>query len=317
MGYVIGSFNMLKMNLQHNKESAKDFRKIAAIIKREGFDVVALQEVLNESVLKQRLLPALGMREWDGCWLSPDPYTSSSNEGYAFIWRKKRLRLVDTDSNPQIYQRAGSGVGDGRLIRPPMIARFTPSGLPGGCNFELRLINTHIIFGKPAGLERTLSDHDLRRAELKVLSETVYRLFSSKRYGDNMPAYTILMGDYNLCISGPGPKIAEEIPITSKRRLKTVQTHKTTVKSPDKNAPDSMLPGFLQVIVDRMEETDHYAHNYDHFSYELTLEEKLGLTSSRVDALAKYYGNDLDAYRREVSDHVPIKLILNLKKRGI
>lgn len=315
MSYVIGSFNALKMSFQANKESAKDFDNIARIIKQERFDVVALQEVMNELVLKQKILPALGPG-WDGRWLSPTPYTAASNEGYAFVWRTNRLRLVESDSNPAIYQRVGSGVGNGRLIRPPMVARFTPSGLLGGSNFELRLINTHVIFGKPAGLDRTLSDYALRKEELRILSETVYRLFSSKRYGDNMPAYTILMGDYNLCISGPGPKLEEEIPITSNRRLKTVQSQKTTIKNPESSDDSAALPGFVQVAIDRIQQVDHYAHNYDHFSYEVTLDDKLGLSASRVDALGKYYGNDVEAYRREVSDHVPIKLVLNLKNRG-
>lgn len=315
MGYIIGSFNMLKMSFQSDKESAKDFKMIARIIRQEHFDVVALQEVMTPNVLYEKILPALGPK-WTGKWLSPLPFTTSSNEGYAFIWNTRRLRLVEADDNPTIYQRVGSGVGEGRLIRPPMIARFTPKGLIGGCSFELRLINTHIIFGKPASLERTLSDHDLRREELRILSETVYRLFSSKRYGDNMPAYTILMGDYNLCISGPGPKIAQEIPISSKRMLKTVQSEKTTIKSPDKDGAPN-LPGFLQVLVDKIDEVDHYAHNYDHFSYEATLDDKMSIAVSRVDALAKYYGNKLETYRREISDHVPIKLILNLKNRGV
>lgn len=315
MGYIIGSFNTLKMSFQSNKESAKDFMKIASIIKQERFDVVALQEVMNEMVLKQKILPALG-RDWDGCWLSPTPFTSASNEGYAFIWNTKRLRLIESGNSPGIYQRVGSGVGNGRLIRPPMIARFTPSGLPGGSNFELRLINTHIIFGKPSTLERTLSDYELRKEELRILSETVYRLFSSKRYGDNMPAYTILMGDYNLCISGPGPKIASELPITTGRTLKTVQDQKTSLREPSaSNDTDTDSEEEFDVI-DLTQSTDYYSRNYDHFSYEVTLEEKLGLLSSRVDALGKYYGNDLEGYRREVSDHVPIKLILNLKNRG-
>lgn len=315
MGYIIGSFNTLKMSLQSNKDSKKDFVKIASIIKQERFDVVALQEVMNEMVLKDKILPALGPN-WDGKWLSPTPFTSASNEGYAFIWNTKRLRLVDASSNPAIHQRVGSGVGNGRLIRPPMIARFTPSGLAGGSNFELRLINTHIIFGKPSTLEHTLSNYDLRREELKVLSETVYRLFSSKRYGDNMPAYTILMGDYNLCISGPGPKIASEIPITKNRTLKTVQAEKTSLKSLTASDTDILESEEEQDVIDLTKPVEYYSKNYDHFSYEVTLEQTLRLKNSRVDALGKYYGNDLEAYRREVSDHVPIKLILNLKSRG-
>lgn len=312
MGYIIGSFNTLKMSLQSNKDSKKDFVEIVRIIKQERFDVVALQEVMNEMVLRSRVLPVLGP-DWDGKWLSPTPFTSASNEGYAFIWKKNRLRLVD---EPTIYQRVGSGVGSGRLIRPPMVARFTPSGLLGGSNFELRLINTHIIFGKPSTLERTLSDYELRREELKVLSETVYRLFSSKRYGNNLPAYTILMGDYNLCISGPGPKVSPEIPITDTRILKTVQSEKTSLRASTDPDGEEAETDEESDVIDLTGTTDYYSRNYDHFSYEVKLEQSLRLGISRVEALGKYYSNDLEAYRREVSDHVPIKLTLNLKNRG-
>lgn len=312
MGYIIGSFNTLKMSLQSNKDSKKDFVNIARIIKQERFDVVALQEVMNEMVLKSKILPALGP-DWAGKWLSPPPVTSASNEGYAFIWNTKRLRLVD---EPTIYQRVSGGVGNGRLIRPPMVARFSPRGLLGGSSFELRLINTHIIFSKPTRWERTLSDHELRREELRVLSETVYRLFSSKRYGDNMPAYTILMGDYNLCISGPGPKISPEIHITSTRTLKTVQIEKTSLRALSESDNEDVESDEERDVIDLTKSTDYYSRNYDHFSYEVTLEKSLRLTSSRVEALGKYYNNDLEAYRREVSDHVPIKLTLNLKNRG-
>jgi hypothetical protein len=131
-----------------------------------------------------------------------------------------------------------------------------------------------------------------------------------------MPAYTILMGDYNLCISGPGPKVSPEIPITATRTLKTVQSEKTSLKaSSDFYNEDSENDG-EQDVIDLTRSTDYYSRNYDHFSYEVTLEQSLRLKSSRVEALGKYYNNDLEAYRREVSDHVPIKLTLNLKNRG-
>ena len=147
-----------------------------------------------------------------------------------------------------------------------MVARFTPSGLLGGSNFELRLINTHVIFSKPTNLERTLSDYELRREELRVLSETVYRLFSSKRYGDNMPAYTILMGDYNLCISGPGPKISPEIPITSTRTLKTVQAEKTSLRALSESDTEDSESEEERDVIDLTRSTDYYSRNYDHFS---------------------------------------------------
>jgi len=303
MSYVIGSFNMLKMNYRSDKEISKDYARIAQIIKNERFDIVALQEVFNEGAIKHLLLPALGPGEWDYVWASPEPFSSSSNEGYAYIWRKRRFRLLNNNDNPQIYSRIKSGVGSGAVIRPPFVARFTPSGLIGGSNFELRLINTHIIFSKPSGVTAFISDSDLRRQELRILSEEVYRLVSSKRYGSFMPAYTILMGDYNLCLAGEGPHFDRIIPIDKKRNLLSVQTEKTSLRTPT----DEDDPG---------DENEFYSKNYDHFSYESSLPQKMLLVDSRVEALGKYYQNDLEAYRREVSDHVPIKLVIDLKLNG-
>ena len=294
MGYIIGSFNIQKLSYRSDKEISKNFAKIAEIIKKEKFDVVAIQEVLTEHVIKTHLIPALGKWEWAYCWASPKSYTTSSAEGYAFLWRRTRLRLLPAPSNPQIYPGLEKNIDSGGLLRSPFVARFTPSGLPGGSHFEIRLINTHILWEKPAALPRTLSDYEMRKRELQILSETVYRLFSTKRYGIFFPAYTFLLGDYNLCLSGPHHKIPEIVPIDGKRRLITVQGEKTTLKTGD-------------------DPSDPYANDYDHFSYEDTLEGKLWLQASRVDVLEVYYPNDPEAYRREVSDHVPVKLTLNLK----
>ena len=47
------------------------------------------------------------------------------------------------------------------------------------------------------------------------------------------------------------------------------------------------------------------------------MNEKMSLRSERIDAVNKYYGNEQEAfnkYRKEVSDHVPVALTINLKK---
>ena len=62
-----------------------------------------------------------------------------------------------------------------------------------------------------------------------------------------------------------------------------------------------------------------YANNYDHFTYELDLIKKLKLNPERIETLGKYSseetsaGDKLKAYRTKVSDHVPIKLSIDLK----
>ena len=63
-----------------------------------------------------------------------------------------------------------------------------------------------------------------------------------------------------------------------------------------------------------------YANNYDHFTYEMDLIGKLKMKeANRVEALTKYFPeeteivNKLQSYREKVSDHVPIKLSIDLK----
>lgn len=324
MSYVIGSFNLLKMDFKSNEETKKNFDKIANIIRDEKFDVIALQEVLTEIAVKE-IVKRLGTMYWDYVF-KPSTITVSKDaqrEGYAFLWKKNRLRLVNADSSVEIKEeyrikkgRSGAYVHQGSLIRPPLVVRLTPQGLLGGSNFEIRLINTHIAFSSPSSCIDQYSDADLRRMELKTLSEEVYRRVSSKRYGTNLPAYTILMGDYNLCLAGCGTPVIEEIiDITKTRKLKTVQHEKTSLKQTSATYNTSDLNLEHDTDIKNKNDIDNYSQNYDHFSYELTLDDKMSLTVSRVEALGKYYDNDLKLYRKEVSDHVPIKLIMDLRTK--
>lgn len=324
MSYIIGSFNLLKMDFKSNEETKKNFDKIANIIREEKFDVIALQEIIAEIAVKE-IVKRLGPMYWDYVF-KPSTITVSKDaqrEGYAFLWKKKRLRLVDADSAVEIKDEyrikrnsTGAYIHQGSLVRPPLVVRLTPQGLLGGSNFEIRLINTHIAFNSPINCIDKYGDADLRRMELKTLSEEVYRRVSSKRYGTNLPAYTILMGDYNLCLAGCGTPVVDEIiDITETRKLKTVQREKTSLKQTVTTYNTSDLNLEHDTDVKNENDISSYSQNYDHFSYELTLDDKMRLTASRVEALGKYYGNDLELYRKEVSDHVPIKLIMDLKTR--
>ena len=322
--YIIGSFNMYKFNNRKDDTINKELSRIATIIKSEKFDVVAMQEVLNENAVKE-LAGKLGSN-WAYCWESPKEYSRSSAEGYAYIWNKRRLDLVQANSNPKIanqYRVKGNRqLASGGLIRPPYIARFTPKGKLGGSNFEIRLINTHIIFNSPSGLTEKISSNALRDEEFRVLTKEIYPRVADKRYGNNMPAYTILLGDYNLCISSPGHKVPEVSDITSKRRILTVQNLPTSLKKPQNQSADSSDDEEEENTVETsLGQYDFYSKDYDHFSYDEELKQKLYLANSRVDAITKYPStkapNDdaLTVFRREVSDHVPIKLEINLKKR--
>lgn len=286
------------MSYQSNKEIKKEYARIAEIIREENFDIIAMQEVLNEGSMKSLLMPALGSK-WDYRWGSPDPYYSSTNEGYAFLWRKDKFNLETYDKDPQILSQYGIGRnGNNGLIRPPYYARFSP--INGGF-YEIRLINTHIIHNKPKYRTEDVTEKALRKNEFDILTKKIYPKVATKGFGNSKPAYTLLLGDYNLLLGSSDYPI-KEVKISRRMSLITVQNEKTTLKQSQKdceNTNDTL-----------------YSHDYDHFTFDESYFNKMMMGWSRVDALEKYYNNDLESYRVEISDHVPIKLELHLKKEG-
>lgn len=314
MSYIIGSYNLRDFNFSNkstdgtNEELKRDFNKIASIIIEENFDVLALQEINSELPLKHLTYILNSHKnyrcEYDYAFGIDMPHLTFSKdpERYGFIWNTKRLRLlkVSRGSNPGHYQNAGA-LG---LIRPPYYARFTARGLPGGSNFELRLVNTHI---------KDASQQNLRIEEFNILVRQILpRICDHQNVsadGEIMPAYTFLMGDYNLALNKSDRSIYRIETVTNttytgrSRNFITVQEEPSSLKLP-KN----------QTVI-----KDCYANNYDHFTYDVDLNRKLVLTPQRVEVLSKYLSEALQAheklteYRKKVSDHVPIKLIVDLK----
>lgn len=310
--YIIGSFNLRDFNLstQSTDDSGdkikRDYERIAKIIRRENFDVIALQEINSKTALNY-LLKVINryktpLREYASEFGEnmQRPASSRDPERYAFIWNVKRLRLIENarGGNPRYYYHAGA-LG---LIRPPYFARFTARGLPGGANFELRLVNTHIKFGASEA-ERLNEFNTLVRQVLPRICD-LQELSDS---GEHMPAYTFLLGDFNLELNKSERSIyrieaVTETDYTGRHRgFRTVQEEKTSLK---------------QVSAATLSQTvaDCYAHNFDHFTYDTELDGELRLVPQRVEALSKYFPerteaqDKLSAYRSAVSDHVPIKL---------
>ena len=62
--------------------------------------------------------------------------------------------------------------------------------------------------------------------------------------------------------------------------------------------------------------TGYTENDYDHFSLTKELQNKLSANADRVDAVNIYYSGDnkFEMYRKQVSDHVPIKLDINLRR---
>ncbi len=317
MAYRIGSFNMFKFSFQSDSEIKKDLMLISRIIKENRFDIIALQEVFSPNAL-ERLLDYLGRYEWEGVWDSPRSFSSIAAEGYGFIWNKRRMRLSTTTQSdgtrkifmPHIYNqyRVDRSIGQSQLIRNPYYGRFEPTD---GSFCEIRLINTHILFSK-GNNSRTVANEltdigavTMRKHEFDILTQALYSSIADKRYGNNRPAYTIILGDYNLNLrsSGATGAFLNEMVIVQDhghiKRLVTVQDQLTTLKA--------------NKTEDKRDNSSYWANNYDHFTYDMDRFSTIYAKSNKIDSVKTYCNDDYELHRRIVSDHVPVVLNINLK----
>lgn len=321
MSYRIGSFNMRNFSL--GAASKRDLERIAHVINEEKLDIVALQEVLSEGngllSLKNRLrgnwtyhCPRQETRAKD------NPYLSSDERGevYAFLWNTDRFELL-VDEKGQLIEpkpwhnyKARRKKGEFPLIRDPLCGRFKVKGQ----NIEIRLITTHIIYGKPEriAIEPPNGPVGMRRNEFNILAGDIYsRIADDRRNIRCLVPYTILLGDYNLNLESSGihsatiPDIAcfdekgccLDGVLDGPRVIYTVQEKPTTVGKTD------------------------YVNNYDHFSYDKWIRDKQIVKAvGPIDAVHQYAeaaGQTEEAlfadYRDRVSDHVPIVIEIDFK----
>lgn len=304
----IGSFNMCKFSYQSDTEVRKNIEKIAEIIRGEDFDILAMQEVLNEAVIRDRLMCVLGS-EWTYMWAQPVSKSVQAAEGFAYLWKKRKFRLATASKGPDDHAPVSKRIfapriydgyskdallTNGRLIRDPFYIRL--ESVNGW--YEIRLVNTHILF-ENAGAEA------LRLREFEKLVE-IYCGVANKQYRSCRPSYTFLLGDYNLNLprsGAKGPYLPETVEKSHGgrvvKRIVTRQDQLTTLKKPSPQAPDEPVQGF--------------ANNYDHFTYDaLRFEGIQEPYCSRIDTVREYCGNDFALHRREVSDHIPICLRFSL-----
>lgn len=315
--------------------NVRDLSTIARIIREENFDVVALQEVLSQGkaftapdYAKKSILMELGS-DWDFAWADAQAENDPRHEGFAFVWKKSRLRLcsakVETPygETERIFYPRICKVNHEDMLRRPYYGRFTSNGIPGGANVEFRLICVHTFYGKADNL----AEREIRQHELDVLMKDIYPQITDRRYGDPMVAYTILLGDYNAELwtkesrkwqeplkqqrGGKIPAIMKTdedgVVISNRyggRAIKTVQDQLTTLKSKSDESEDEEF------------DTAGYSYSYDHFSYE---EEKFKDVKIRVkrltSAVNQYckcdsndYETDFEKYYKTVSDHIPIMM---------
>lgn len=266
MSYIIGSFNVRSLRTCSPSH-------LARIIIDERYDILAIQELNKPDALRSFLKHSL-----------PDYYVGYSDDKmweFGYIWNSKRFRECSKDNRPDVFNQYSSS---NQLARNPYYGRFTTCGLIGGTFSEIRLINIHLHHGG-----NDSSDNKSKRIEeFKTVTGDIYKSISDKRYGNNMPAYTIILGDYNLCCV-----ICEQQSENSITYIRTEQEKKTTLSSIK----------------------DDFVNDYDHISYCRHRFEGIGITVKRVNAVKEYTNGNFEQYRKDISDHIPIKLILDLNPR--
>lgn len=342
MGYKIGSFNLRNIGKTAlGNKNERNLSKIAEIIKEEKFDIVALQEVLSEGsafsfsspdYAKKSILMELGL-DWGFEWANAETSLADTrNEGYAFLWNKRRIRLSTTklaDNKERIfYPRICRLRTEKELKRKPYYARFTPVGtIEGGPWIEFRLLCIHTYYGNDTNADRIIRQH-----ELDTLMTDIYPQIADRVYKGDMKHYTILMGDYNVelrrpwkdemrkqenvvrnlqgksLVRKPATLVADAEDVIEstkwgKRRIKTVQDQFTTLKAVNRAGNSEVVEL----------ESRGYAHDYDHFSFEESQFDGVKMKVRRIDAVRKYYGDDFGKYLKEVSDHIPIMMEIELK----
>lgn len=315
MGYNLGSFNMYKFQAYRSDDKIKkDLDSIANIIRTEKFDIIAMQEVFDEKPMNM-ILARLGSH-WEGAWAKPNSRSAQAAEGYAFIWNTDRIELAKSVTTsgtrtyqPRIYKqyKIEKKCGQKELVRDPFYGRFKPRHE----NYEIRIINTHIMFSQSGKDEHEdaavrLGDITMRKNEHEILIKNILAKENTWRYGNNLPAYTILMGDYNLNLKRDwtsSPYLEEVVKIDDGKytyKIRTVQDQLTTVKNRSRLNPDEPIRG--------------YANNYDHFSYDEDRFSDLHPKVKRIDSVRKYCDDDFERHKKVISDHVPISIEIDLKQ---
>lgn len=379
MGFRIASFNIQKFSWSAVKvdstgETRKDLDTIAKIIRNNAFDIVAIQEIYHKEALKELLEKLSGQyadvlkrgnhtmatsnigsrmndsygyrtKHWEGRWAQPISYYGGNNiaEGYAFIWNRDRIQLVTNMLGEAFEPRIADFGNAKQLARPPFIGRF----MPINGRYEIRLINTHIVYALPSKKlnedddseaeysQTDIKDYELRRNEFDSIIRTIYSDYAEQvfdktghdKLSRGLVMYTFMLGDYNLNLPNvrgqSSAKLTEEsgkIDIISRKKTKmnivTVNDKLTTLRGKPKD-PDKAKLLKLDPDVEH-----HLANNYDHFSYDVNKLTEHDIAQPDVGtilAFEEYQDTELesryDIYRTKVSDHIPIYLDFDVLKR--
>lgn len=337
MKYCIGSFNLKKFG----DENKKDLEVIAAIINEEDFDVIALQEVFTKGYGVESLVSQyLSSEKWDMCSNTPqdtvyqfkDFEEKCNDEGFAFIWKKSKFKLPKYYCCTKFKPRIINKMADDRDITEScdVFKRMTPYYIrlipQNGGFFELRLLNIHLYWGNEG-----LGAIAQRNKEYEFLIKTLYPEISSKRYGDYRPAYTYALGDYNLSI----PNISDKTKgyVSNEKRgaakgLKQKDDEEYDLRDDYQYNPPEIDYSYMigdkavDIYTRQYDKTtlsgskDGYISNYDHVTYSPQINVHEPINCNRVDVVErycqKYQEEKWKYYYDNISDHAPIKIIIDL-----
>lgn len=318
MAFKIGSFNLRNIGLSAlSDDNSRDIEKIARIIREEEFDIVALQEVLSEGkaiysekYAEKTILWELGP-DWDFRWADAETAGADRrHEGYAFVWNTRRMRLSTTildDGTERVFNPRICKVKYGNMFRKPYYARFTPKDTYASMSMEIRLLCIHTFHGENDNAE----DRIIREREIDTLLTEIYPQISDRVYRNDMPSYTIVLGDYNAELYRPWHETLQrtkramyidDVVIAHKwddMAVRTIQDQLTTLGKCEKQEENGLAK--------------RYVHNYDHFSHEDNERyRELNMKCQRIDAVPKYEDDNVEKYKKEISDHLPIMLSIEL-----
>ncbi|MCL2813900.1 MAG: hypothetical protein FWD23_04810, partial [Oscillospiraceae bacterium] len=261
MSYKIGSFNI--ESKQHSAgEIGRDlFGVIYDVIRDEDLDIFALQEVLKQSEFDsiKRNLP-LG---WTGCFANSGKGVHS-RYGFAFFWNEYRFKECSRDKLPQILDYYKS---ETHLNREPFFGRFVPIGI--GAFREYRLINIHLTSG----------DSQQKKIECETVFGKIYNEADTHRFGNNKPAVTVVLGDFNYCMSDCHSIAAGVSESKGYPYVTTILNNMTHINDSQKG----------------------YNSSLDHFSYDETKYSDNIVDFFCIDAVAKYFGGNFENYKEKIS----------------
>ena len=361
MSYRIASFNIEKfgdksIEFRYGRSGRKDLTAISEIIKTNQIDIIAIQEISHQYALKS-LIEKLSLQSadeirpsakskltrdiygyttssWEGRWAKPaSMYSDRAAEGYAFVWNRRRIKLVTNYAGESFEPRIGFNLQYGKLVRPPFIGRF----MPINARYEFRIINMHFAWDKPINEielenEETVDESVkmLREQELQTVFDTVYTSLAKQQYDVNnidknarpLSPYTFLLGDYNLNLPGKGmgTKMSHKLSEYECGDLKivTVNGDLTTLRRVPKD------PKKAEIFRNDPDPQKHLANNYDHFSYDQKRFVNNGIVEPNVFVVAAYESyksnktdcqQKFDVYREKISDHLPIILDVDIRNK--